>query len=310
MSGRVFVVGSINIDMVMQLPHLPAVGETALGGQFVQVQGGKGANQAVAAARLGRPTTLIAAVGSDAFGRDALADLRAEGVDISAIASTTGSTGIALVFVDADGTNLIGVAPGANASLRAAAVERDLGERLTAGDVVVANLEVGDDAVRAAAITARACGARFVLNPAPARPLATDVAVRCDVLTPNDVEVLDLGFASPAEALAAGVGAFLVTRGADGADLYRRGQPVLHQEAFTVQVVDTTGAGDAFTAGVAAALSVGEPIENALRWAAAAGSLATRALGARAGYATASELIEVIADRARGRQHVAGAEGT
>ena len=309
MSGAVFIVGSINADMVMQLPRLPRAGETALGGTFLQTQGGKGANQAVGSARLGRATALVAAVGSDQLGRMAVRDLQNAGVDVSAVATTNTSTGIALVLVDPDGTNLIGVAPGANACLRGAAVQQELERRLTPGDVVVASLEVRDDAVLAAAKAAGTCGARFVLNPAPARLLDRDLLARCDVLTPNEIEVADLGYPAPADLLGAGVDALIVTRGAQGADLYRLGKDVLHQEAFAVDVVDTTGAGDAFTSALAAALAVDEPIESALRSAVAAGSLATRALGARAGYATADEVAGALVDGRGGRQYVRGSEG-
>ena len=302
MSGRVFVVGSVNVDLVMQLPRLPRLGETAEGGRFVQVEGGKGANQAVAAARMGRPTTLIAAVGRDQFGTDALADLRNEGVDVSAVQLEDAPTGIAMIFVGSDGDNLIGVAGGANRLLRPEIVAKTLRSRLHHGDIVVANLEVDDAVVTTAAAVAGELGARFVLNPAPARRLGPELLASCDVITPNAVEVLDLGFASIEDLLGTGVGAVVVTRGAQGADLHRRSAGMVRQDAFPADAIDTTGAGDAFTSGLAAALAVGEPIESAVRWAAAAGSLATRELGARTAYPTADELAQTLASPVRGDQ--------
>lgn len=292
----IFVVGSVNVDLVMQLPHLPTIGETVLGGTFLRSGGGKGANQAIAAARLGRPTTLITAVGSDAFAQEALDLLRHENIDISAITITPGPTGIAVIIVDQKGSNLIGVASGANAALSSADVRRTLQGRLSRGDVVVGNLEVGDAAVLAAGKVARACGAWFVLNPAPARPIEKELLAVCDVLTPNELEVSGLGFSDAAAAFSAGVGALVVTLGPDGADLYRRGCAAVRQGAFPVDVVDTTGAGDAFTAGLAVGLAANEPLEECIRWATAAGSLATRALGARAGYPTADELSRLLAN--------------
>ena len=303
MGGRVFVVGSINVDMLMRLPFLPKPGETVLAGRFARTQGGKGANQAVATARLARPTTLIGAVGKDSFGDDALSELRTAGVDISSVMRVDDPTGVAVVVVGDDGENLIGVAPGANARLREGPVTLALSTRLVRDDVVVANLEVADEAVSAAATVARARGATFVLNPAPARALAAELLARCDVVTPNAIEVGRLGFETPSDLLATGLRVLIVTRGAEGADLYRRGQPVLHQEAFPVSVVDTTGAGDAFTAALSCALLDGEPFETALRWAAGAGSLATRALGARAGYADRDELARLLSDPNVGRQY-------
>ncbi len=290
----IFVVGSVNVDLVLQVPHLPTIGETVLGGKFLQTDGGKGANQAIAAARLGRPATLIAAIGFDTFGQDALAELRREGVDVSAISTVSEATGIAVILVDSEGRNLIGVASGANGSLTADDVRKGLQGRLQPGDVVVGNLEVGDAAVLAAGRAARECGAWFVLNPAPARPIQLDLLAVCDVLTPNEVEIHGLGFAEPEDALAAGVGALIVTLGSNGADLYRRGHEKVHQSAFPMNVVDTTGAGDAFNAGLAVALAERQPLEVATRWAAAAGSLATQALGAHAGFPTASELFGLL----------------
>jgi ribokinase len=301
MTARVFVVGSINVDLVMRVPRLPQAGETVLGGRFTQAHGGKGANQAVAAARLGSDVSLLGAVGSDPLGSEAIGALISSGVDVAGVVRVTEPTGVAVIIVSDDGENLITVASGANATVDSAGVACELATRLSPGDVVVANLEVDLDVVQAAADAARSRASTFILNPAPARELPRELLRVCDVLTPNDVEAEGLGFDGPAALLSTGVGALVITRGAGGADLYRAGLPPLHQDAFPVQVVDTTGAGDAFTATLAAALAAGETIETALSWATAAGSLATRALGARAGYAARNEIMTLVAGALRMR---------
>jgi len=290
----VVVVGAINIDLVIRLPRLPARGETVTGGTFTTTHGGKGANQSVAARRLGAAVTLIGAVGDDAFGGEALENLKAEGVDIAQVAVKRKPTGVAQIMVDDDGENVVAVAPGANSELTATEVETAMRKVTTQDSVVVASLEVPEVAVIAAARTARRSGWQFILNPAPAYALPAALLTSCDILTPNEHEVTLLGL--PVEAiLQNGVKAVIITRGADGADLVRPGRPVLHQGAFEVDVVDTTGAGDAFSATLAWALAEGRPIEEALRLAVAGGALATRSLGARTGFATRSEVEQLAA---------------
>lgn len=302
MSGRVFVVGSVNTDMVMHLPRLPRWGETVLDGRFTRQHGGKGANQAVAAARLEVPTSLIGAVGADEPGDQAVSELLRLGVNVEGVCRVSEPTGVAFVIVGETGENMIGVAGGANLLVDANLVRGQLSTRLRQGDVAVANLEVDDEAVREAAAIARRAGAMFVLNPAPARSLPAELLADCHVLTPNELEVGGLGYRTVPDLLATGVGAVVVTRSAQGADLYRAGRPALHQEPFPADVVDTTGAGDAFTAALACGLASGESLESSLRWAAAAGALATRALGARAGYADGDELRRLVGNAHRGRQ--------
>ena len=292
--ASVVVVGAINIDLVIRLPRLPARGETVTGGTFTTTHGGKGANQSVAARRLGADVTLIGAVGDDAFGRETVENLKAEGVDISRVVLKRKPTGVAQIMVDDEGENVVAVAPGANSDVAATEVEAAMGEIPARNAVVVASLEVPDAAVIAAARTARRLGWRFVLNPAPAYALSTGLLASCDILTPNEHEVGLLGM--PVEnILQNGVQAIIITRGADGADLVRSGRPVLHQNAFEVDVVDTTGAGDAFSATLAWALAEGRPLEDALRLAAAGGALATRSLGARTGFASRSEVERLAA---------------
>jgi len=292
--ASVVVVGAINIDLVIRLQRLPARGETVTGGTFTTTHGGKGANQSIAARRLGADVTLIGAVGDDAFGRETVENLKAEGVDISRVVLKRKPTGVAQIMVDDEGENVVAVAPGANSDLAATEVEAEMGKIPARNAVVVASLEVPDAAVIAAARTARRLGWRFVLNPAPAYALSTGLLASCDILTPNEHEVGLLGM--PVEnILQNGVQAIIITRGADGADLVRSGRPVLHQSAFEVDVVDTTGAGDAFSATLAWALAEGRPLEDALRLAAAGGALATRSLGARTGFASRSEVERLAA---------------
>ncbi len=292
--ATVVVVGSVNVDLVVQVPKLPSPGETVIGGVFRITHGGKGANQAVAAARLGAQTHMVGAVGNDSFADQAREALVGEGVDVSWLVTKEGPTGVAEIMVDTKGENLIAVASGANALLSAADVRAALEALLRPGAAVLSNLEVPDEAVMAAAEAAKERGCLFVLNPAPARPLPRRLLELCDVLTPNEHEAYALGLPSPEGLLEAGVGAVVVTRGAQGADLLMRGRPPVHQEAFRVQVVDTTGAGDAFTGTLAWALAEGRPMEEALALASAAGALATTKVGARAGMASREE-VEALA---------------
>lgn len=297
--GGVIVVGSVNVDLVTSVPRLPAPGETVIGDAFRQCGGGKGANQAVAAARLGARTWLVGATGADPFGELARAELVATGVDVTYLAVSSEPTGIAQILVDQHGENLIGVAPGANAQLDVRHVRDALEEIARPGWVVVANLEIPDPAVEVAAETASACGARFILNPAPARPLSRALLARCHVLTPNEHEVdvlcLAIGASTrPNALLEAGVDNVIVTRGAHGADLFRRDE-VYHQPAFPAAPVDTTGAGDAFTGALAWGLAEGMDEHEALRAAAAAGALATRAIGARTALPSRGELTDFLA---------------
>ncbi len=290
--GRVVVVGSINVDLVVHVERLPRPGETVTRGVFRKAFGGKGANQAAGAARLGAQTAIVGMVGDDDFGTEALDDLRSFGVDLSHVGVAGGPTGVAAVLVDRQAENLIAVASGANAELPGERVERALGELAPRGTVILAGLEVPDEAVRAAAVHASEFGCTFVLNPAPARQVPPDVVAQADVLTPNQIEAVALGSAD--QLLQQGARAVVVSRGALGADLYRLGKPSVTQPAFRVDAVDTTGAGDALNAGLAWALSDRRPLEEALRLASAAGALATRAVGARASLATRDEVERLV----------------
>jgi len=286
----VVVVGSVNADLVVRLPRLPAPGETVLDGTFHRGGGGKGANQASAAARLGAQAMLVGRVGPDDMGREARRDLEAAGVDVTFVAEGTDPTGVALILVDAAGENLIGVADGANMEVTGSQVAEAVGSVPGGPAVVLAGLEVPDEAVLAAARAARECGFRFLLNPAPAKPVPRELVAACDVLTPNRTEIGGLGYSSPQELLAAGAGAVIVTLGAEGVEVHRQGRPVAGVPAFPVETVDTTGAGDAFSGALAWALASGEALEAAVELACAAAALSTTAVGARAAQPTAEEV--------------------
>jgi ribokinase len=286
MAPDVYVVGSVNVDlMVVRLASLPRAGETVSGGTFERHGGGKSANQAVAAARQGAAVRMIAAVGDDDLGEEAVALLEAEGIDVSAVqrlASTP--TGVALIAVDEAGENQIAVASGANAELGAEAVERALASA-AAGGVVLLGLEVPDAPVLAGARAAREAGLGVVLNPAPARALPDELLALSPLLTPNRDEARALSGEDDAEAaartLAERTGApVVVTVGADGA-LLADGGAVERIPAPQVDVVDTTGAGDAFNGALASALAGGASLADAVRSAVAVAGESVRAPGAR-----------------------------
>jgi len=284
MPGRVVVVGSANVDLVWHGERLPAPGETVTDGEFVSLLGGKGANQAAAAAALGAEVHFVGCVGDDEHGRLTRADLEARGVDCRALATATDvPTGVALITVDARGENSIAVAPGANrlvdAGAAAGAIRR--------GDVVLCSLEIPVATVEAAVAAAVAVDARPIVNPAPPRAAPAGA-----LLTPNEHECAHLG---GVERLLASAPAVIVTRGAAGAALYLPDAAPVEQAAFAVAVVDTTGAGDAFNGALAWALSKGTPLESALQLAGAAGALATRAIGARGSLPTAEEVYRAQA---------------
>jgi len=279
---RVVVVGSVNADLVVAVDALPAPGETVAGGRFARWGGGKGANQAVAAARLGASVTLVGAVGDDPFGDDALRELAAEGIDVSAVARVNAPTGVALIVVDASGENQIAVASGANAEVSVPAAS--LGDA-----IVLLGHEVPDAAIAAGADR----GGRVILNPAPAREIDPCVLAARPILTPNASEAAQLtGEREPeaaARALAAKTGApVLVTLGADGALLLDG--DIERIPAPRVDVVDTTGAGDTVNGALAAELASGRELREAVRFALAAAALSTTAEGARGGMPRRDEV--------------------
>lgn len=283
----VIVVGSVNADLVVSVAELPRAGETVTGGTFARHGGGKGANQAVAAARVGASVAMVGAVGADDLGDEALRELAAEGIDVAAVARLDGvPTGVAAIVVDARGENFVAVASGANAEIDAAVVEEAVPRLIGRGSdgVVLLGHEVLEPIVAAGIRTGREAGWRVVLNPAPARVLADDL--EGVILTPNAHEARALTGEEDVEAAARALAErtdapVLVTLGAEGA-LLLDGKPE-RLAAPAVEVVDTTGAGDAVNGALAAELAAGRPLREAARFAMAAAALSTRVAGARAG---------------------------
>jgi ribokinase len=287
MSGRVVVVGSVNIDRVFCCPALPAPGETVLASGAALGFGGKGGNQAAAAARFGAPTWLVAAVGDDGEGALAGADLRRFGVAVDYVRVVAGQpTGQAAVLTGPGGDNLIAVAGGANLALTGVDVRSALaGLGLAAGEVVLVSAEVAEEVAQECAAGGAAAGGRVIYNVAPARPLSGWVAEHRPLLVLNEVEAAQVGgVADAVEAAArlAGVsGGAVVTRGALGAVCAAGGAVEVVPAPVPPRVVDSTGAGDAFCGVLAAALAAGWPLLRAVRTAVAAGAYAVTAAGAR-----------------------------
>jgi len=296
---RIVVVGSVNADMVVKSRRLPAPGETVIGGQFVMVPGGKGANQAVAARRLGAEVTLVAKVGQDPLGDEAVDNYRREGILTDLIyRDPVAATGVALILVDAAGENLISVASGANAALTPADVDR-AADRIRAADAVLVQLEIPLETVIHTARLAAADGVSVILDPAPAAPLPDGLLADTTYLTPNEHEaecltgiaVVDESTARRAatQLLAAGARHVIITLGAKGAWLASAdGQRLI--ASHPVAAVDTTAAGDAFNGGLAWALGRGLPIELAVAQACAVGALSATRLGAQPSLPTADQL--------------------
>ena len=285
MSVRIVVIGSVNTDMVVRGPHIPSPGETVTGGTFLQADGGKGANQAVAAARAGAEVTFVARVGADDLGRSAVDGLAAEGIDVGLVARDPDhATGVALIMVDEAGENAISVAPGANAHLSVNDVEAARAA-IESADVLLTQLETPVPAVERAAEIASAAGVTVMLDPAPARPLPDSLLAMVDVLTPNEGEAACLsGVDRPAEAAGKlrnlGVSTVVVTLGGAGALIVAENleTPVA---GFPVAAVDTTAAGDAFSGYLAVSIAQGLALVHAARRACAAGALAATMAGAR-----------------------------
>lgn len=279
---RIAVVGSYGVGMTMRLPRVPVAGETLPGGEFSSGHGGKGSNQAVAAARLGAQVALLTAVGDDAMGTDARALWDQEGVDARACVTIPGTaTMVGMILVEPSGENRIVIAPGALDHLSPGHVET-FRPQLAAADLAIVSLEIPLGTALTALRTAHDVGTRTLLNPAPAQALPDDGWATIDVLTPNRTEAAillghDPDSAEPAGSLAAqlharGVGTVVVTLGADGAVIHdAAGQRTVPPGVPSV-LVDTTGAGDAFTAALAVELAAGRSVDDAARFATHAGA--------------------------------------
>lgn len=298
----IVVFGSINVDLVARVARLPRPGETLAGRTFSMLPGGKGANQALGASRAGARVHLFGCVGSDAMAPVALRELRHAGVDLAGVRENGTSTGVALIHVDDAGENCITVVPGANADTRAAQVPDAL---LTMDTTVLMQLEVPPGEVAALARRARQRGTRVILNAAPARALPAGLLDDLDVLVVNEVEATTLaGSVAAGDVrnaclhLAARARAVAVTRGAKGA-FHARGSEIGAQAAPRVDAIDTVGAGDAFTAALAAALDRGDDFACAVREGVAAGSLACQRAGAQDALPTREAIIRVASTLSR-----------
>lgn len=301
----IVVFGSINMDLVVRTPRLPAPGETLTGHTFFTAPGGKGANQAVACARLGAPTRMVGRVGDDLFGEQLRASLRSFGVQDDGVLTTPGPSGVALIAVDDAAENTIVIVPGANGTVSSDDIPR-LEQSLDGARVLLLQLEVPMATVVAAAHAAHARGATVILDPAPALPLPDELWALTDILTPNESEAAALtgipvrdeqSAAAAARALLArGTRTVIIKLGARGA-LVADASGARLWSPFIVTPVDTVAAGDAFNGGLAVALSEGRPFEEAIRWGLAAGALSVTKPGAQPSMPERRELLALLGVR-------------
>lgn len=301
--ARIVVIGSSNIDMVVQSEHLPRRGETVLGGTCLTVAGGKGANQAVAVAKAGGDVLFFGRIGADAFGEDCLASMSREGVDVQhVIRDPDHPTGIALITVDPAGHNTIAVAPGANAHLSM----RDLDlvkDSLAEAQILLVQLEIPLETVSRAIQLAKMSGVTVILNPAPARPLPRDLLRLVDIITPNqsearhltgkDVSHIEVGSRAAHQLLEQGVKNVVLTLGAEGALLVNEhGSKKI--AGRKVQALDTTAAGDVFAGCLATAISEGRSLEESIEFANAAAALCVTRVGAQVSVPGRREIEEFL----------------
>ena len=306
--SAITVLGSINTDLVIRAPELPVAGTTVLGGEFYQAAGGKGANQAVAAARLAaEPVTFIAAVGDDEFGIKARNDLANENLNTDAVKVVEGTaSGVALIMVDENGENQISVASGANLELTRQDVSK-ANDAFVDGGVFLACLESPWEAVLAGLRRAKAANMTTILNPAPAdkRIMREEYLELVDIITPNEseaIEITDAGQSRLKGILRAGdtffelgCGKVVITRGSDGLLIIDNLEDSTFLESFDVEAVDSTAAGDAFNGALAVALSEKKALLEACRWASAAAALSVTKRGAQPSLPTRSEVDEFAA---------------
>lgn len=295
---KVIVIGSSNTDMVVRSEHLPRPGETVLGGGFMMAGGGKGANQAVAVAKMGHPVVFAAAVGKDIFGEEAVARYKSYGIDTTYIVRKDAPSGVALILVDASAQNSISVALGANNELMLEDVMPAL-DIVEEGDIVLLQLEIPMSTVEACIGVAAAKGARVILNPAPAAKVGAAALSKLYLITPNQteaeiltgVEVNDEASAvKAAEALCAlGVKKVVITLGSEGALLYEDGKAEIIP-ARKVEAVDTTAAGDVYNGAMCAALAEGMSLRESLRFATKASAISVSRVGAQPSIPSRTEV--------------------
>ncbi|MCE4055654.1 ribokinase [Pseudomonas sp. Au-Pse12] len=299
MSAKVVVVGSLNMDLVTRAERLPRGGETLIGQSFATVSGGKGANQAVAAARLGAPVSMVGCVGDDAYGEQLRGALLAEQIDCQAVSEVEGSSGVALIVVDDSSQNAIVIVAGANGQLspeKVAGFDRVLQE----AEVIICQLEVPLATVGYTLKRGRELGKTLILNPAPASaPLPAEWYGSIDYLVPNEseasalsgvpVDSLESAEVAAARLIAAGAGKVIITLGAQGS-LFANGHGFEHFPAPKVKAIDTTAAGDTFVGGFAAALASGKSEAEAIRFGQVAAALSVTRAGAQPSIPTLSDV--------------------
>lgn len=300
---KVCVVGSLNMDLVVRAPRLPRVGETVTGGTFATFPGGKGANQAVAAARLGARVAMMGTVGDDAFGRQLIDGLTREAIDVAHVRVDAGAaTGVAMIGVDGEGRNMIMVASGANVRVRAADVDAAR-DAVIGARVLLLQLEVPLEAVLRAAAMARAAGALVCLDPAPAVPLPDALYACVDVINPNEVEAqtltgVEIRSIADAERAAVALQArgprVAVVKLGDRGAFYLAPDARGHVPAVVTRAVDTTAAGDAFAAALGVALGEGRGVPDAVAFATRAAGIKVTRMGAQAGMPTRAEVEEAV----------------
>ena len=306
MGKKIVVVGSSNTDMIIQMDHIPRPGETVIGGAFSTAAGGKGANQAVGAARAGGDVTLVARVGEDMFGDQAIEGFVKDNIHVDhVLRDPDRPSGVALIFVDSKGENSIAVASGANGKLSPADVHA-ASDAISAADAVVMQLETPLETIGEAAAIANNAGVKVILDPAPAQPLDDEILSRVSILTPNESEVeLLTGIAIESDADAGnaadvlsrkGIATVLITLGARG--VFVRGEGLNELvPGFEVEAVDTTAAGDLFNGALAVGLAEGKSLKEAVLFANAAGALSVTRLGAQPSAPTRTEIENFLEAR-------------
>ena len=298
--SRIVVIGSSNTDMVVRAERLPAPGETIIGGKFFMNAGGKGANQAVAAARLGGTVSFIAKIGNDVFGKEAMALFEKEGIDCSCVSIDSESpSGVALITVNHEGENCIVVAPGANAALSPKDFESNI-KLIRQADILLMQLEIPLETIAWAIDTGASEKTKIILNPAPAQIIPDRILKRVDIITPNETEagiLTGIAVTDPASAertakalLQKGVGSVVITMGAQGAFLMDKNQIQLIP-APAVRAVDTTAAGDIFNGALAVGLSNGLSLTEAVKFGIRVASISVTRMGAQSSAPYLREII-------------------
>lgn len=294
---KIVVIGSINMDLVMKVSRLPQKGETLTAEGYFTVPGGKGANQAVSAARLGAEVNMVGALGNDGFGEELFQHLKMEGIGLQGINRTEGPSGNALITVDDKGDNTILVYPGANHNVSPEWIERQE-EIIKKADWVMLQLEIPMNSVVAAARLARKLNKKVLLNPAPATVLPEELISLVDVVTPNETELALLTGSHNLEEGAArliqqGIDTVVVTLGDRGSVAYRE-ETKISASPYSVKAIDTTAAGDTFNGALLIAMGDGKGLEDALDYANAAGALAATKMGAQSSLPTKGEVEDFI----------------